>query len=327
MVQSSLKAAQLTNNKTPLLAYFLLTISVIALAFTTILIKISLFDISADATLFNRLWIATILFGAWNSFQGVRPSTAPAETLISQTTSSVKDHLWLLLVSFLHVTGRFCLTWSLTQTSVVNATMLGNLPPIFTTLGAWLILKQRFNNQFILGMAIALAGALTLGIADLSTVPLDAAIAGPLPIMGDAAALSSAVFFAASCLITERLRSRLDTQHILLGRCCLGAVVMFPVVLLAGGPLFPTTPRAWVAVIGLAVICEALGHGLVVYSLRYLSAAFINVFLLLESVLAAVLAYLIFAEALGPLTLITFAMILGGVLLAKESRDGETSSG
>jgi drug/metabolite transporter (DMT)-like permease len=39
--------------------------------------------------------------------------------------------------------------------------------PIFTTLGAWLLLGQRFQAKFLLGMAVAIAGAVTIAIEDL----------------------------------------------------------------------------------------------------------------------------------------------------------------
>ncbi len=38
--------------------------------------------------------------------------------------------------------------------------------PLFTTLGGWLFLGQRFDRRFLIGMAIALSGAVTLGLGD-----------------------------------------------------------------------------------------------------------------------------------------------------------------
>ncbi|MGB3616252.1 MAG: DMT family transporter, partial [Elainellaceae cyanobacterium] len=189
-----------------------------------------------------------------------------------------------------------------------------------TMLGAWLILKQRFNYKFIAGMAIALTGALTLSLSDMSAGSLSTLGLGDgTPLLGDAAALLSSVFYAASFLIIEQLRQTLGAQSILFWRCLIGAVVMLPVVLLAGDPILPTSLASWVAVVGLAAICEALGHGLVIYSLKYFSSTFVNVFLLLESILTAVFAYVIFSEGLSLLNLLTFAMILGGVLITKVS--------
>jgi len=301
------------------LPFFLLVVALVALAFTAIFIKLSLQDISANATLFNRLWIATVIFGVWNGIGELR-TKAIAPISGPQKSFPIKAIALLILIATIHVSGRFLMTWSLTQTTVAKATLLANMPPIFTMLGAWLILKQRFSYTFIAGTAIALVGALTLSLSDMSASGISAiGVGGSTPLLGDAAALLSSVFYAASFLMIEELRRTLDAQRILFWRCLIGAVIMAPVMMIGGGPILPTSVASWVAVAGLAAICEALGHGLVVYSLKYFSSTFVNVFLLLESILTAVFAYFIFSEGLSLLNFLTFAMILGGVLITKLS--------
>ncbi|MGF1535960.1 MAG: DMT family transporter [Elainellaceae cyanobacterium] len=302
------------------LAFLLLFIALVSLAFTAIFIRLSLQDISANATLFNRLWIATVIFGAWNGISELR-SKEPASIDLECKKLSIKAIALLILVAIIHVSGRYFMTWSLTQTTVAKATLLANLPPIFTMVGAWLFLGQRFDRRFIAGMAIALAGALVLSLSDITGA--DHSV-GASPALGDAAALLASLFYAISFLIIEQLRASLGTQNILFWRCLIGAAVMLPVVLISGEPVMPTSASGWLAVIGLAALCEALGHGLVVHSLKYFSSTFVNVFLLLESILTAVFAYAIFSESLSLLNLLTFAMILGGVLIAKVS-EGATA--
>ncbi|MDB9528353.1 DMT family transporter [Oscillatoria sp. CS-180] len=324
MVSNYLNTAELEAKQTPVPALFLLCVALVSLSFTAIFIKISLYDISANSTLFNRLWIATLIFGAWSGLSRMR-SEHSKTAVPPQENLSRQDMLLLVIVAVIHVVGRFFWTWSITQTSVVNATLLANMPPIFTVLGGWLVLGQRFNRRFLLGMAIALMGALTLGLNDLSTPVSDLGIGGTMPAIGDAAALLSAVFYAASCLIIERLRASICSQNILFWRCFIGSVVMLPIVLTTEEVILPVSLTGWLMVLCLAAICEALGHGLVVYSLKYLSSAFVNVFLLLESVLTAIFAYFIFSESLGPVNLLTFALILGGVFIARTS-DGSVKA-
>ncbi len=38
---------------------------------------------------------------------------------------------------------------------------------IFTTLGGWLIFRQQFVARFLIGMAVAILGAIAIGIEDL----------------------------------------------------------------------------------------------------------------------------------------------------------------
>ncbi|MEH1970882.1 MULTISPECIES: DMT family transporter [unclassified Nostoc] len=301
-------------------AFLLLSVALVALSFTAILIKLSVREISANATVFNRLWIATIIFGLWNGFNELRTKNLD-DKLISKERYQSRDIILLIAVAGVHVVGRFLWSWSLTQTSAANATVLSNMPPLFTTLGAWLILGQSFNRRFVIGMVIALAGAFILGLDDL-LVPGDR-LNGQNAIIGDAAALLSSVFYAASFLIIERLRSRLPVQNILVWRCFLGTLFILPVVLTVEDQIFPISWFGWLTVFSLAAVCEALGHGLVVYSLKYFSSSFVTIFLLLEPVMTAILAWFIFSESLSLLNLLSLSFIIQGIYLAKTGKGAD----
>lgn len=56
----------LQNNTEKLRAIALLFIAVVAISFAAIFIKWSETEISANATVFNRLWIASVTLGLWN---------------------------------------------------------------------------------------------------------------------------------------------------------------------------------------------------------------------------------------------------------------------
>lgn len=301
----------------PTSVFILLTIALAALAFTAIFIKLSVREISANATVFNRLWIATIIFGVWNGVSALRSSTREDQTVV-EDGFSVKDIVLLGSVAVVHLVGRFLWTWSLTQTSAANATVLSNMPPLFTTLGAWLLFGQRFNRKFWVGMVVAVVGAFTLGLEDLGAFSNN--LFSTSAFVGDAAALLSSVFYAASFLIVERLRTKLTVENILVWRCFLGTVFMLPVVLMLEDQILPISLVGWASVLGLAAISEALGHGLVVYSLKYFSSAFVTVFLLLEPIIAAIFAWIIFSESLDAINLVAFILILQGIYLAKTGK-------
>ena len=58
--------------------------------------------------------------------------------------------------------------------------------------------------------------------------------------------------------------------------------------------------------------------GLIAFALAHLPAAFSSVSLLLQPVIATVLAWIILAEPLGPLQALGGAIVLTGVLLARK---------
>ena len=318
----------------PFLSFLLLILGLIALSSTAIFIKISIREISAEATVFNRLWIATFVFASWNwgwqrwqSSKEENDDAIAPETQETPTGDAGSRDTWTivgLLVSLglFHLTGRFLWTWSLTQTTAANGVVLSNMPPIFTALGGWLFLGQRFDRRFLTGLAIAVGGASVLALGD--WLQPQEELFGETAIVGDAVALLSSVFYAGSFLLVEKLRERLSTSNILVWRCAIGLAIAGPLVWAVDDSIFPISATGWLAVFGLAVISEVMGHGLVVYSLKYFSSAFVTIVLLLEPLLAAAVAWFLFGEFLTPVNILSFILITVGIYLAKT---GEGSDG
>jgi drug/metabolite transporter (DMT)-like permease len=102
-------------------------------------------------------------------------------------------------------------------------------------------------------------------------------------------------------------------------RCFIGSILILPLVLLAGDRVFPYSWQGWLAVIALAVICQAFGQGLIIHSLGRLSSGFVALFLLLEPVITAIIAWLLFSERLSLLNWLDFSVVLAGIYLAKSS--------
>ena len=296
------------------LALILLTISLLALSLTAIFIKISVSQISANATVFNRLWIATIIFILWSSLKQVNTDSSE-EKIEGREPYKTSDILFLILVAVVHIVGRFLWTWSLTKTSAANGTVLSNMTPIFSTLGGWLLFRQHFNSRFIIGLVLAIIGATVLTLDDILLASKSS--------IGDFAALASAIFYAASFLTIEHLRTKFSVTTILVWRCLLSTILILPVVLIFEDQILPISLSGWLAVICLAAICEVLGHGLVVYSLKSFSSAFVTIFLLLEPVIVAILAWFIFSESLSLLNLLGFAIIMVGIYLAKTGKGSD----
>lgn len=115
------------------------------------------------------------------------------------------------------------------------------------------------------------------------------------------------------------MRGRFCATTILLWRCGIGSILLIPIVLLTEGKLFPTGWEAWLAVIGLGLVSEGLGQRLLADCMDKLSSSFIAMFLLLEPIISAMLAWAIFAEGLSSTTGVGFIVILVGIYLAQSS--------
>ncbi len=297
--------------RTPTIATIVsLCLALLSIASAAIFIKFSEQEISPYATVFHRFWITTAILGLWSGFKAVRRQQE--NSFIPQSSPYTGATIaQLVLVGLFLATDLMLWAWSLTQTSVANATLLANLTPVFSCLGGWLFCRRRFDQQFLFGMVIAIAAIFAIGFNDCQ-------IANG-KFIGDIAALIAAVSFSVYLSVLERLQSQFGTTKIVFWSSVSATLVSLPIVLIDGGQVFPTSWQGWLTVISLAGVCQILGQGMLVHSLNQLSSEFVALFLLLEPVLAGVGAWALFSEQLGLLNLVAFAIALVGVYLSLSS--------
>lgn len=295
-------------NITPITTSLLaLSIGTLAIAFSGILIRLSENELGPTATIFNRFWIVTIIFSLWNQFSPYQ-NRVSEEELLPQALS----HSTLLLAAgMLFPLSQISWAWSLSHTTVTLSTLLHNLTPLFTCLGGWLWLGQRYDWQFNLGMFLAIGGCVVIGWSDIHTATLRW--------QGDWTAVLSAILYAGYILVVKQLRATVKTMTILLWVSALGSLVSLPIVLLTENRLFPCSFQGWLIAIALAVVCQALGQGLIAYTLNRLSGGLVALSHLSEPVLTGILAWLILAEQLDWSTGIAFFLIMLGLYLGVTS--------
>jgi drug/metabolite transporter (DMT)-like permease len=298
------------------LALVKLSTAILAIAFAPILIRFSEIELSAQATVFNRFAIFSLVFGFGRVIQQLffRSVSLTEIERVPIELPPITTKQWILLggVGCISICSMGLWAISLEYTSVAKSMLLNNLTPIFTTLGGWLFLGKRFDRRFLVGMAIALIGAIAMGFEDLQGTN------GFL--IGDFYALLSAVFLGSYLLVLEQLRSRFDAMTILLWRCLVGSGVLLPFLWSFHEPILANTPTTWMAVLGLGVVCEGLGQRFLADSMDVLSSSFVSLTLLLEPILSSILAWFIFKEQLSASTWVGFAVILSGIYLATSSQ-------
>ncbi|MEG3988258.1 DMT family transporter [Microcoleus sp. S28C3] len=291
-----------------------LFLAILALSFAAIFIRLSERELGPVATVFNRFWVATIILGLGKVFETFRERHFH-DSLLEKEHYTVSDVVLLLVMSCLFSGTLITWAWSLTQTSVANSNLLHNVTPLFTTLMGWLFLSQCFEGRFLIGMVIAISGSILIGLGDLQVASDN--------FTGDSLALLSAVFSAANLLTVEKLRAKFSATTILLWCSCCGALLTFPIVLLTEDVLFPYSWAGWLTIIAQALVCQVLGQSLQAYNLKGFSSGFVAVFLLLDPVITAILAWIIFSEQLSPLNWLAFSIVLAGIYIAKPSQGAE----
>lgn len=271
------------------------------IAFAPIFVRLS--ELPPTATAFHRLFLALPPLWLWKLVEDRRAAAR------RQAAPAPAGSAMLLVAAGLFFAGDLALWhWSIRFTTVANATLLANFAPIFVTLAGYLLFSERFSRQFLLGMAFAILGAGILMGESLGF--------GAEHLLGDILGLITAVFYAGYILSVAKLRVVASTATIMAWSGLVSCGALLTLTLLLGETLLPVTPEGWAVLFGLALLSHAGGQSLIAFALARLPAALSSVSLLLQPAIAAVLAWAILAEPLGPWQMSGALVILGGIYLA-----------
>ncbi len=218
----------------------------------------------------------------------------------------------MAVVGFWFAVDLFFWHWAVSRTTVANATLLANLASVFTVVAGYFLFKETFSKLFVAGLVLAMAGAATL-------VGQNAAYS-PEFLVGDLLGLLTAFALTGYIITAAKARTVLSTTMLMAGSAVISAVLLLAPAILADGTFIPATANGWLPLIGLALVTHILGQGLIIYGLAHISPAYGSIGLLIQPVVAAILAWLIFNEALGPLHMAGAVMILAGIAVSQQRR-------
>jgi drug/metabolite transporter (DMT)-like permease len=277
-----------------------------ATGFTPIFVRLS--ELQPSATAFWRIALALPMFWLWVYFE--RRGSAPSR----QPTSTANIRL-ILLVGLFFAGDMILFNWAVQFTAVANASLLSNCAPIFVTLVSWLFLRQRVSPLFLAGLLAALAGA-TLLIGNSFNLSLQ-------NFFGDFLGVLTAMFYAGYILSVKYLRDDFSAATIMVWSGLVMCLSILIIALLASESLIPVTLMGWAAVLGLALVSQIAGQGLIVYGLAHLPASFSSVTLLVQPVTATLLGWLILSETINPWQGLGGVIVLAGIYVAR--RGGRSS--
>ena len=215
------------------------------------------------------------------------------------------SNLRLLALSGLFLAAHFA-TWisSLQYTSVASAVVLVATNPLWVALFSWTFLKEKLNRRLGIGLLVALAGGLLIGLTDAAGES-----SGTAPLFGDLLALLGALFGAGYIIIGRKLRPFTSLPVYTFTVYGIAGLLLLGTVLIARLPLVGYQPQTYLWFLLLAVIPQVIGHSSINWGLKYLPAAFVAVVMLSEPVGSSLMAVFLLNET--PTTI----MIAGGVLI------------
>ena len=271
----------------------------IAIGFSPIFVRLS--ELGPIATGFYRLLLALPLLWLWMRWE--ERHTARTTARIEWLPIAVPGILFAGDILFWH--------WSITYTTVANATLFANLAPVIVTAGAWLYLRERVTSLFLAGMALAMGGGALLMHGS--------AAMGARYVLGDTLGLVTACFFGSYVVVVARLRHRIPASTIMFYSSTVTCVLLLAATLLSGEGLLPATAHGWVALFALAWISQAMGQGFIAYALGHLPASFSSLAILIEPLTAAILGWVWLGEALGALQAMGAVIVLAGIAVARRA--------
>lgn len=268
-------------------------------------IFVRLSELDAQATNFWRFALALPILAVWATIPG------------RERAGTSRQIGWLLLAGLFFGAEVGLWAAALDFTTVTNATLFSNMTPIFAAAFGWVLFKERLEPGIWWGGALALLGALTLSIARAR------AGAGPTPELGwfgDTLGLISATGYAAYLLIVRSIATRVSTGAVMLWATLAAMAFALGASLVLGERLLPSAWQGWLPLIGLGLIVQAAAQGLIAYGVGRLPIVVSTILLWMQPLSAAMLSWVFFGEALGPLALAGAALILFGVYMVQRAR-------
>jgi len=249
----------------------------------------------------------------------------------AELTTLTGRQLRLLALSGVFLALHFA-SWitSLELTTVASSVVLVTTTPLWVAILSPFVLHERIAPAVWVGMVVALAGGLIVGLRESCQITGFQLSCGGLfdlstgaSLQGNLLALVGAWMAAGYLTIGRQVRGSLSLVTYTFLVYGVAAVVLVMLALAAGQPLVGYSPQTVGWLVALAVIPQLLGHSTFNWALRYLPAAYVSIALLGEPIGTTILAMLFLRESPAPAEVLGGVLILAGIYLAAQ-RSGKS---
>ena len=189
---------------------------------------------------------------------------------------------------------------SLNYTSVASSVVIVCTNPIWVGLASHFVLKERPERNEVIGIVLAVVGAMIIGWGDFSV--------SHRALLGDVLALFGAFLASGYILLGRKVRMDLKLLEYITPVYTTAALVVVPITLVLGLPLGGYSGSVYLLFAALAIIPQLIGHTSFNWALKYVTATVVAISILGEPVIATVLAYFILHESVSGI------VVMGGVI-------------
>jgi len=222
----------------------------------------------------------------------------------------ISRSLWIMLVF-----GGVCFaadlaSWHLgiLRTTLANSTLFGNSAILFFPVYGFLVARTWPTRSQGLALLLALIGATLLMGRSYELNPRN--------LTGDLLCLLAGVLYTVYFICMARARDTLAPFPALALSTITSILPLLLFAIVAGERIMP---HDWAPLLGLALVSQVIGQGLMIYSLGRFSPLVVGIALLTQPVMAAAIGLLVYGERLGLPDLIGAALVAVALVLVRDA--------
>jgi drug/metabolite transporter (DMT)-like permease len=192
--------------------------------------------------------------------------------------------------------------------------------PLWVALLSPLVLKESIKPSVVIGLFVSMIGGVLVGLSNMCEFQDGGLICQRFLItrqvmLGNVLALFGAWMAAGYMLMGRQLRQKLNTvayTGIVYG---VAAVILLAVVLIRREPVFSYPGETYLYLLALGILPQLIGHTILNWALKYISAAFVSITLLGEPIGTIILALIFLRESPTLLEGAGAVLIMIGILV------------
>lgn len=281
--------------------YGVLGLAIIGVSFAAVFMRLALNEgVPASFVIAGRLGLSVILLTpfVWRRYRGELARMTRKEVIYA-----VIAGIWMGL-HFLFVVN------AIKHTTILTSQVLVNTIPLWTALLEMTLLKTRLHWLIWVGLLLTLVGSVIIAVFGGSF-----SLEGQ-NLLGSILALFSAIAAGIYLVIGRRIRQSLSNVPAIWLMFGVGALVAVVAVLVEGAPILGHPPVGYLWIVMATLVAQFIGHSSYTYVLGYLPATLVSLSGQSATVIAALLAFLIFAEVPGAAQIFASVILVLGVVLA-----------
>ncbi len=203
-------------------------------------------------------------------------------------------------------------TYGIKYTSLSNSAFLCALPVIFVPILQFLFLKKSLEKRVLIAVVLCFIGIALMTLQEGFSV-------NPIHLKGDMLCIIAAISYAVDLLITEKGVNEEKVDALQMGVLQLGVTgaLMILGTLSLENTSLPQSPRLWLFLFFLTVVCTGIPFIIQPIAQQYTTAAHVGIIFTLEPVFASIVAFFIGGEILSPKAYFGAILMLLALLLTE----------